>query len=146
MVAVQEVISSLEKYPITKEALEVSISGLNTREGSEGRAWAAPTQVFPGFLEPQRLCSLAQWVLKRSEGGVPSWPALCQPTAHAPRVPSSHRHCRKWVALVWGPFLCRRPCTLWGACPAEVPVSDAGSGPSVCCCLCHNVLPQDALQ
>lgn len=29
--AVQEVISSLEKYPITKEALEVSIPGLSTR-------------------------------------------------------------------------------------------------------------------
>lgn len=93
MVAVQEVISSLEKYPITKEALEVSVPGLSTRAGSEGGAWAAPTLGFPDFLEPQRLCSLAQQGLKgKSEGGMPSWPALCQSTAH--------RHCRKYEALV----------------------------------------------
>lgn len=62
---------------------------------SEGGAWAAPALGFLDFLEPQRLCSLAQRGLKgQSEGGMPFWPALYQPTAHA-----SHGHCREYERL-----------------------------------------------
>lgn len=121
MVAVQEVISSLEKYPITKEALEVSVPGLSTRAGSEGGAWAAPTLGFPDFLEPQRLCSLAQQGLKgKSEGG--NALLACTVPVHSTQALQEIRGFSSEL----------RPLSLQEAlhtlqCAAGLPVSDVGS-------------------
>ena len=70
MVAVLEVISSLEKYPITKEALEVSVPGI--------RRWEEPGGPGPGFPNPRTCECRVAGVLHP-----------CPPTCAVPKATSS---------------------------------------------------------
>lgn len=99
--------------------------GSSTREDGVGGTQAAPTQVFPGFLE---ITAIAHWPSEALRG--------VTGRALLDYVVPVHSTCSKSTVLPWAlqelggcSCLCRRPYTLWGkgaAMPMEIHVSDAG--------------------